>query len=258
MNHKLYQKKIKKEKISILLIQISLLVVFFALWEILARVNIIDKFLFSCPSEIIHLLIENIKSKEIFIHIGYSLFETLIALFIGTFVGIFIAILLWFSKKAMKIVDPFLVVLNALPKTALAPILIVWAGTGVKGIIVVAISLSIVMTIISALNFFKNVDEEKIKMLLTFNANKLQILFKLILPCNVKNLISIFKINIGLTWVGVIVGEFLVSRFGIGYLVVYGGQVFKMDLVMMGVLVLSILAFVMYLLTSLIEKHYKK
>ena len=258
MDYKIYQLKIKKEKISIVLVQMAILIGFFCFWELFAQIGVLDKFLFSCPSEIIHLLIENIKSKEIFIHIGYSLFETLIALFIGTFVGIFIAILLWFSKKAMKIVDPFLVVLNALPKTALAPILIVWAGTGVKGIIVVAISLSIVMTIISALNFFKNVDEEKIKMLLTFNANKLQILFKLILPSNVKNLISIFKINIGLTWVGVIVGEFLVSRFGIGYLVVYGGQVFKMDLVMMGVLVLSILAFVMYLLTSLIEKHYKK
>ena len=158
MNHKLYQKKIKKEKISILLIQISLLVFFFALWEILARVNIIDKFLFSCPSEIILLLIENIKSSEIFIHIRYSLLETLIALFIGTFSGILIAILLYLSEKAVKILDPFLVVLNALPKTALAPILIVWAGTGIKGIVVVAISLSLIMTIISALNFFNSVD----------------------------------------------------------------------------------------------------
>ena len=169
-----------------------------------------------------------------------------------------IAILLWFSKRATKIIDPFLVVLNALPKTALAPILIVWAGTGVKGIVVVAISLSLVMTIISALNFFNSVDNEQIKMLQTFGANKVQILFKLILPANLVNLISIVKINIGLTWVGVIVGEFLVSRFGIGYIVVYGGQVFKMDLVMMGVFVLAILAFIMYLSVALIEKYYKK
>ena len=164
--------------------------------------------------------------------------------------------MLWFSEKAIKIIDPFLVVLNALPKTALAPILIVWAGTGVKGIVVVAISLSLVMTIISALNFFRSVDKEKIKMLKTFNATKLQILFKLVLPANFVNLISIIKINIGLTWVGVIVGEFLVSRFGIG-LVVYGGQVFKMDLVMMGVFVLAILAFIMYLLLAILEKYYK-
>lgn len=256
-NKELYQKKIKKEKRNILIIQLTITVLLFSIWELFAQVGILDKFLFSCPSEIITLLIENIKSNQIFIHVAYSLLETLIALFIGTFSGILIAILLWFSPKACKIMDPFLVVLNALPKTALAPILIVWAGTGIKGIVVVSISLSLIMTIISALNFFKSVDMEKIKMLRTFHASKLQILFKLILPANYVNLISLLKINIGLTWVGVIVGEFLVSRFGIGYIVVYGGQVFKMDLVMMGVLVLAILAFLMYLITTLIEKHYK-
>ena len=257
MNRNIYQLKIKKEKRHILLFQISIVLLTFILWELFAFLGFLDKFLFSCPSEIISLLIENIKSKEIFIHIGYSLLETLIALFIGTIIGITIAILLWFSPLASKIFDPFLVVLNALPKTALAPILIVWAGTGVKGIVVVSISLSIVITIISALNYFNSVDSEQIKMLQSFKANKLQILFKLILPANTTNLISIVKINVGLTWVGVIVGEFLVSRFGIGYLVVYGGQVFKMDLVMMGVFVLATLAFLMYLIILLIEKHFR-
>lgn len=254
---KIYQMKIKIEKASILCIQIALVILLFGLWELFAQIGVLDKFLFSCPSEIFSLLIANIQSNEIFIHIRYSLLETLIALITGTVAGILIAILLWFSPKACKIMDPFLVVLNALPKTALAPILIVWAGTGVKGIVVVAISLSLVMTIISALNFFKSVDQEKIKMLKTFNANKVQILFKLVLPANFVNLISLVKINIGLTWVGVIVGEFLVSRFGIGYIVVYGGQVFKMDLVMMGVFILAILAFVMYLFISLIERYYR-
>lgn len=255
---KQYQKKIKTNKIKILIIQIALLVIFLLSWELLAKYKLIDEFLVSSPSNIIQLLIDNIKSKEIFIHIFYSSLETLIALLIGTIFGILIAILLYLSPKLSKILDPYLVVLNALPKTALAPILIVWAGTGVKGIIVVAISLSIIMTIISALNFFNNTDTEKIKMLKTFNANKFQILYKLVLPANKLNLISLVKINIGLTWVGVIVGEFLVSRFGIGYIVVYGGQVFKMDLVMMGILVLAILTFIMYLFVMLIEKHYKK
>ena len=252
------KKQIKKEKIAIRLLQVFIFLIILMSWEILSKVGVLDEFLFSSPSSIIKLLISNIKSNEIFIHVGYSLFETLIALFIGTIMGILIAILLWFSPKASKIFDPYLVVLNALPKTALAPILIVWAGTGVKGIIVVAISLSLVMTIISALNFFNNVDKEKIKMLKTFNANKIQILFKLVLPSNLANLLSIVKINIGLTWVGVIVGEFLVSRFGIGYIVVYGGQVFKMDLVMMGVFVLALLAFLMYIIVALIEKKLKK
>ena len=258
VDHKLFQLQIKRKKILFMSIQFALVIFLFSMWELLTYFNVLDKFLFSCPSEIIKLLIENIKSSEIFIHIGYSLLETLIALFIGTVLGIILAIIFWFFPSISKILDPFLVVLNALPKTALAPILIVWAGTGVKGIVVVAISLSLVMTIISALNFFNNVDKEKIKMLKTFNANKFQILFKLVLPSNIANLISIVKINIGLTWVGVIVGEFLVSRFGIGYIVVYGGQVFKMDLVMMGVFVLALLAFLMYIIIALIEKKLKK
>lgn len=250
--------KIKKEKAMMIIIQIALVFFVFLMWELFTKVKILDKFLFSCPSDIFSLLIDNIKSAEIFIHIRYSLLETLIALFIGTGLGILIALLLWFFPRVSKILDPFLVVLNALPKTALAPILIVWAGTGVKGIVVVAISLSLVMTIISALNFFNSVDKEQIKMLKTFGANKFQILFKLVLPSNIVNIISIIKINIGLTWVGVIVGEFLVSRFGIGYIVVYGGQVFKMDLVMMGVFVLALLAFLMYIVIALIEKRLKK
>ncbi len=253
-----FRKKIKKEKAKIIGIQLIVAISFLLIWELLARYNIINSFLFSSPSKIIKLLIENIKSKEIFIHIRYSLIETLIGLIIGTAIGIICAIILYLFKTLYKIFDPFLVILNALPKTALAPILIVWAGTGMKGIITVAISLSVIMTIISAHNFFNSVDEEKVKMLKTFNASRLQIFFKLVLPSNILNLISILKINIGLTWVGVIVGEFLVSRFGIGYIVVYGGQVFKMDLVMMGILVLAILTFFMYLFVILLEKILKR
>lgn len=168
-----------------------------------------------------------------------------------------IAILLYLFPKVYEILDPYLVVLNALPKTALAPVLIIWIGTGVKGIVAVSITLSIVVTIISAYSYFVSVDKEKVRMLKTMSANKLQILTKLVLPQNYANIVSIVKINIGLAWVGVIVGEFLVSRGGIGYLVMYGGQVFKLDLVMMGVLILGIIAFLMYELLSLIEKYLK-
>ena len=148
--------------------------------------------------------------------------------------------------------------MNALPKTALAPILIIWAGTGIKGITVVAMSISLVLTIITAYNYFQMMEEDKIKMLKSFKATKWQILTKLILPSNIPNIVSIIKINIGMTWVGVIVGEFLVSRAGIGYLIVYGSQVFRMDLVMMGVIVLAVIAFIMYEVVNLIEISFKK
>lgn len=253
-----YIKQSKRDKQKIFLCQILLLCGIMVIWEILANFKIIDTFLFSKPSNIYNLFIQYATSGQLFKHIGVSVYETVVGLVIGTVLGILVAIALWWSEKLSKILDPFLVVLNALPKTALAPIIIVWVGAGIKGIIVTAVAISIVVTILSAYNYFINVDEDKIKMLRSFGATKTQILLKLILPGNIGNLINLTKINIGMAWVGVIVGEFLVSRYGIGYLIVYGSQVFKLDLVMMGVFVLAICAWIMYEIVSIIEKLYKK
>ena len=251
-----YLKGLKKEKRKILFYQILLLVGFLLLWEVLANKAIISTFLFSKPSDIYHLFIKYLENGQLMVHVGVSVYETLAGLIIGTIGGILVAIALWWSERLSKVLDPFLVVLNALPKTALAPIIIVWVGAGVKGIIVTAITISIVVTILSAYNYFINVEEEKIKMLRSFGASKLQVLFKLILPSNIANLINLTKINIGMAWVGVIVGEFLVSRNGIGYLIVYGSQVFKLDLVMMGVFILALCAWIMYEVVNIIEKIY--
>ncbi|SHF01325.1 ABC transporter permease [Clostridium fallax] len=253
-----YLKIEKQKKINIRLWQIFIVLFLLIMWELLARYGVIDVFLFSKPSDIAILFKEYLIQGKIFTHIGISLWETILGFTIGTILGVFIAILLWFSKTVARIFDPFLVVLNALPKTALAPILIIWAGAGIKGIVVIAITISLVGTILSAYNYFLNVDEEKIKMLESFGASKGQILRKLILPSNIGNIINIIKINIGMSWVGVIVGEFLVSRYGIGYLIVYGGQVFRLDLVMMGVVVLAICALIMYEILNTIEKIYRK
>ena len=246
----------ERKKRKILYYQLATFLILLLSWEICARAKIIDPFLISKPTDIVLLFLKYTKNGEIFKHVGISVFETVLGFAIGTSLGIFIAIILWWSEVLAKVLDPFLVVLNALPKTALAPILIIWAGAGMSGIVVIAVTISIVVTILSAYNYFVNVDEDKVKMLKTFGANKYQILTKLILPSNIGNLISIVKINIGMSWVGVIVGEFLVSRYGIGYLIVYGGQVFRLDLVMMGVFVLSICALFMYQCVSYVEKKY--
>lgn len=247
----------RKEKIKIIIVQLVILIGFIMLWELLSRFNVIDAFLFSNPSSIIKLLIEYITNGELWKHIGISVLEAILGLVIGTGIGLIIAIILWWNDFLAKIFDPFLVVLNALPKTALAPILIIWAGTGIKGITVVAISISVVITIISGYGYFRSIEKDKIKMMKSFKATKWQILTKLILPANFGNIVSIIKINIGMSWIGVIVGEFVVSRAGIGYLIVYGSQVFKMTLVMMGVLVLAIIAFIMYEIVHIIEKKIK-
>ncbi|HEY8395484.1 MAG TPA: ABC transporter permease [Bacilli bacterium] len=251
---KCLSKQYKIEKLKLILTQIGLLIFLLGFWEFGARVGIFDEFFFSKPSSIATLFWKYLKSNEIFKHVSISLLETILGIVIGSAAGILIATILWSSEKLSKILEPFLVILNALPKTALAPIMIIWAGTGVKGIVLVSISILIIVTVISTYNYFINIEPEKILMMKSFRANKYQIFKKLIFPSNLVNIIGVVKINIGLAWVGVIVGEFLVSRAGIGYLIMYGGQVFRLDLVMMGVVILSALAYIMYEIVNFIEK----
>ena len=172
----------------------------------------------------------------------------------GTMLGIVIAIILWCSKFLSNVAEPFLVVLNSLPKIALGPVIIIWVGAGTSASIVMALAISLIVTIIEILNGFINTDSEKIKMAKTFNANKFQILTKIVIPANISTFINSLKVNIGLSLVGVISGEFLVSKAGLGYLIVYGGQVFQLDLVMASVVILGILAAVMYEAVVLLEK----
>ncbi|WP_130806399.1 ABC transporter permease [Senegalia massiliensis] len=256
--HKKYINTIKKKKRNIRITQILIIILFFGIWELLARFEFIDSFLTSYPSAMWNLFLNYVKDGSLFHHIGISLMENIVGFLGGTILGILIAILLWWSDFISKVLDPYLVVLNSLPKTALAPIIILWVGAGYSGIIVTAISISIVVTIMNVYSGFVEVDSEKVKMLKTFGATKFQILRKLIIPSSVPSMINSLKINIGLSWVGVIVGEFLVSKAGIGYLIVYGGQIFKLDLVMMSVMILAILAAVMYQGVALIEKKYMK
>ena len=256
--HALWVQKQNREKRKIVLLQILILTSLLCFWEIAAQFGWIDTFLFSSPSAIVKIFWQYFSSGSIWTHIGITMWETFAGFCIGTVCGIGIAILLWWYPMLSKVLDPFLVVMNALPKTALAPIVIVWFGAGLGGIIAVAVSISIVVTILSAYGDFKAVDSDKIRMLQSFGATKGQILLKLILPGNRENLLSIAKINMGLCLIGVIVGEFLVSRCGIGYLIVYGSQVFRLDLVMMGVVLLAVCAGVMNGAINLLEHHMKK
>lgn len=250
---KKYLKKLKIEKILVLGSQILLLVAFLGLWEILAEKGIIDSFITSSPSRIINTF-ANFSSNNLLEHIKVTVYETLVGFSIGIFLGVIIAIILWWSKFIAIVLDPYLVVLNSLPKVALGPIIIIWVGAGTEAIIVMAIAISLIVTILDILNGFLNTDKDLIKMARTFNANKFQILIKIVIPANASTFINSLKINIGLSLVGVISGEFLISKAGLGYLITYGGQVFKLDLVMTSVIILGIIAGIMYLSVTLLEK----
>lgn len=257
LERKIYLKKKKQKKYLILLTQISLLIIFLGLWEFLANKNIIDSFITSQPSRILNTFM-NLSSNDLLKHIGVTTYETIVGFLLGTILGIIIAIILWWSEFLSKVAEPFLVVLNSLPKVALGPIIIIWVGAGTPAIIVMAIAISLIVTILENLNGFLKTDREIIKMAKTFKANKFQILTKIVIPANLSTFINSLKVNIGLSLVGVISGEFLVSKAGLGYLIVYGGQVFKLDLVMTSVIILGIVAGLMYAAVLLLEKFILK
>ncbi|HHU21886.1 MAG TPA: ABC transporter permease [Clostridiales bacterium] len=248
-----YLRQNKKRKTVITITRIVGLICVIALWEVLARLKIIDSFIMSQPSRIVDTFI-NMMSSGLMKHIGVTCLETLIGFLLGTAMGTLVAVLLWWSNFMSRVMEPLLVILNSLPKIALGPVIIIWVGAGMQAIIVVAIAISLIVTILEMLNGFISTDGEKIKMVKTFGANKLVVFTKIVFPSNIGTLFNSLKINIGLSLVGVIAGEFLVSKAGLGYLIVYGGQVFQMDLVMCSVIILAAVAALMYQGVVLLEK----
>ena len=249
-----YLKAQKRSRLRVLLAQFLLLAGFFLVWELAARWGWIDSFLVSCPSRMARTLWTLCRSGELWRHIAVSCGETVLGFTAGTLLGTAAAVGMWGSDTAARILDPYLVVLNALPKTALGPIFIVWMGAGMGAIVTMTLAISLIVTILSMYAGFRTTDPEKLRLMRTLGASKRQILWLLVFPANCPTLFSTLKVNVGLSWVGVIMGEFLVSRAGLGYLIVYGSQVFNMDLVMASVLALGAAAVGMYLLVLRAEK----
>lgn len=250
----LYLLGIKKNKIKVHVMQLCLLVCFFGLWELLADIGVIDSFMMSSPSRMVKMLGEMLNG-ELFHHIWTTLYECVLGFIIATVGGGLVAVALWWSETARRVLEPYLVVLNSLPKIALGPVIIIWVGAGAAAIITMTVLICVIVTVISVLNGFLECDKDKILLLRSMGANKLQILYKLVLPQSLPNFMSVIKINVGLAWVGAIMGEYLVSSAGLGYLIIYGGQVFKLDLVMASTLILCLLAAVMYAIVAAVEKR---
>lgn len=247
----------RRRRTAVILLRIGLLVVLFASWELAARTGAIDAFIFSCPSRMWETLRDLAASGDLLLHVGTSVWETVVGFVLGTLLGTVVAILLWWSPFLSRVLDPYLVVLGALPKTALGPVFIVWIGAGPSSIIAMTLAISLIVTILDMHNGFLATDPEKIRLMRTLGASRRQILTKLVLPANFTTMINALKVNVGLSWVGVIMGEFLVSKAGLGYLIVYGSQVFQMDLVMTTVLLLAAAAALMYQCILWLEKALK-
>ena len=248
----------KKDSLIVKLFRILLLVGFLSLWELTSYFGIVDSFIFSSPSKIVLCFWSMVIDKSIFLHIGITLYETLFSFILVTLFSLLCAMLLWFSKRISEISEPFLVVLNSLPKSALAPLLIVWLGATQKTIIVAGMSVAIFGSILSLYTSFMDTEQETLKLIYTLGGTRFHALTKVVIPSSIPTVISNMKVNIGLCLVGVIIGEFLAARSGLGYLIIYSSQVFKMDWLLMSICILCILAIGLYALINAVEKLYQK
>mgnify|MGYP000969341303 FL=1 len=253
-----YLQQKKTHRYVVIFSRIAILVIFLLVWEITSQTGIIDSFIFSSPSKIALCFFDMVLDKSIFLHIGITLYETIVSFILVIFVSILTAVLLWFSRKLSEILDPYLVVLNSLPKSALAPLLIVWLGATQTTIIVAGMSVAIFGSILSLYTSFQEIDPEKIKLIYTLHGNKFHALTKVVIPGSIPSIINVMKVNIGLCLVGVIIGEFLAARSGLGYLIIYSSQVFKLDWLLMSIVLLCIMAMGLYAVINLVEKWYLK
>ncbi len=255
---KLYLKRQRNDKILVIFFQIAVIVAFLGIWELLAYTGALDPFFFSSPSRIAVTIVDLAKTGNLFLHIWTSLYETIIGFVLATAIGYILAIILWWSEKVRRVLEPYLIILNSLPKIALGPMIIFWVGSGTGATIVMCILICVIITTISMLNAFISCDNDKILLMKSMHAKKYQILFKLIIPNSLPEFATALKINVGMSWVGTIMGEYLSSRAGLGYLINYGSQILKLDIVMASIVILCILASGMYFLVSPLEKRYKK
>lgn len=255
---KQYLKRLKRDRNFVTVMRILIFAAFLILWEAAARTGVIDSFIFSSPGQISAAFVQMCMDHSLFTHIGVTLTETLISFFLTVILGVGLAILLWFSSRLSRILEPYLVVLNSLPKSALAPLLIVWLGANVRTIIVAGMSVAIFGSVINLYTGFMEVDPDKRKLIATLGGTRRDELLKIVLPSSVPLILSIMKVNIGLCLVGVIIGEFIGARRGLGYLIIYGSQTFKLTWVLMSIVILCVIAMGLYALIGALEKHYLK
>ncbi|MFF2089754.1 ABC transporter permease [Paenibacillus sp. NPDC058174] len=252
--HLRFKKRAQRLTAAVGATQIAILVLFIALWEAAGRLRWIDSLLFSYPSKLLNQIWTTLADGSLWPHIGMTVSETAVGFALGTLLGTALAAALWWFPFLSRVLDPYLVVLNSLPKVALGPLFIVLLGPGFVSIVAVTLSVTVIITTINIYNQFREIEAGFIKVVRLFGASRAQLFRLVILPASFPVIISALKVNVGLAWVGVIVGEFLVAKLGLGYLIIYGFQVFNFTLVLSSLVVIAAVATVMYQLVAILER----
>ncbi len=232
----------------------GLLIALIAAWETLSRLGLIDPFFFSSPSEIVETAIVKWRSGQLWRDIRYTAASTLLGFLLGTSIGSVLGLLFWFSRPVALVAEPWLIVLNALPKLALAPVLVIWFGIGFSSKVVLAFLMTVVVAAMSAYGGVQTVDPALHTLMISLGAKRRQIFTRLVVPSAMPSIITGLRVNIALAMAGSIVGEFIASDRGLGRMIVYAGTVFDLKLVWVGVVVLSIVSVLMYAGVVLLEK----
>lgn len=251
---KAYLEARKMNEIRIRLIQILIFVLFLCLWQFFSAKEIINPFIFSSPERIFICFCQMVVDKSLFQHVGLTLIETFTSFFLVFVISIGVSILLWWNQTLSDVLEPYLVVLNSLPKSALAPLLLVWFGATIKMILITAVSVVIFGSILNIYTGFQETDPDKLMLIRTLRGNKWHCLKLVVIPGSIPILFGVMKANIGLCLVGVIIAEFMGARAGLGYLIIYSSQVFKLDWLLMSVILLCLMAMGLYALLGKIEK----
>lgn len=224
----------RQHKAQVRICRGMLLVLLLAVWELCARLGLIDAFIFSSPAKIWRCFLEMAGDGSIFLHTGVTLLETFISFFLVVVLGVAAAVALWGSRSLSEILEPYLVMLNSLPKSALAPLLIVWMGNQMRTIIVAAVSVALFGSILTLHTGFMQTDPDKIRLIYSLGGTRRDVLVKVLIPSCVPLIVSNMKVNVGLCLVGVIIGEFLSAKAGLGYLIIYASQVFGREYLLTG------------------------
>lgn len=250
----------RKRRMSrlVLTTQLLLLAALIGLWELAGRLGWVDVLIFSYPSKVGAQIVKDVVTGELWPHLAMTVGETAVGFLLGTLVGTLLAVLIWWSPFLSKVLDPYMVVFNSMPKVALGPIFIVLFGAGFTAIVVTTLSITVIVTTLVVYNSFNEVDSNFIKVIRTFGGNRRDIFVKAILPASYPAIVSTLKVNVGMAWVGVIVGEFLVAKVGLGYLIVYGFQVFNFTLVLASLVIIAVVATGMYQLVVYLERKLLK
>lgn len=253
-----FRRKKKREKRLVTAVQLVILLVLVGLWELAGRLGWIDTLIFSYPTKVFEQIGKDAWSGDLWPHVGMTVLETVIGFLLGTLAGTLLAVLIWWSPFLSKVLDPYMVVFNSMPKVALGPIFIVIFGGGFTAIVATTLSITVITTTLVVYTSFKETDGNYIKVVKSFGGSKWDVFRKVMLPASFPAIVSTLKVNVGLSWVGVIVGEFLVAKIGLGYLIIYGFQVFNFTLVFASLVIIAIVATAMYQVVVYIERFLVK